>query len=69
MTSDKYVKAAIQNVEAKLKESGQRLPSRCVTPMSSGYRPEVDTSEELTADGRQYFQELVGVLRWAIEIG
>jgi hypothetical protein len=52
-----------------LNTDGQRLPTRCVTPVASGYRPDVDTSEELTAEGRQYFQQLIGVLRWAVEIG
>jgi hypothetical protein len=29
----------------------------------------LETSAELKADGVQYFQELIGVLRWAVEIG
>ena len=52
-----------------LEKKGLRLPSKCLTPLSSGYRPEMDTSPELKADGVQYYQELVGVLRWAVEIG
>lgn len=31
--------------------------------------PELDITPELKADGGQYCQELVGVLRWAVEIG
>ena len=41
MTSEQYVKAAIANVEAKRNESGQCLPTRCVTPMQANYRPEL----------------------------
>jgi hypothetical protein len=69
MSSEQYVKAAIANVETKLDKEGQRLPSRCLTPMKSGYRPEVDTSAELKIDGIRYFQELIGILRWACELG
>jgi hypothetical protein len=69
MSSEGYVKAAIANVEASLDSSGQRLPSRCTTPMRANYRPELDDSSELKIDGVRYFQELIGVLRWAVELG
>ena len=42
MSSEKYVKAAIENIEQMLAESNQRLPTKCRTPLSSGYRPELD---------------------------
>ena len=69
MSSTKYVKAAVANVEEALKQTGDKLPAKCPTPMTSGYRPEVDDTTELSANGLQYFQELIGVLRWACEIG
>ena len=61
--------ASIQSVEATLAEKGNKLPTKCVTPFSSGYRPEVDVSPELGAEGHRYYQELIGMLRWAVEIG
>ena len=69
MSSDKYVKAAIENVEKELQGVNQRLPSKCRTPMAAGYRPERDVSAELTSEGVQRYQELIGVLRWAVELG
>jgi hypothetical protein len=69
MTSEQYVKAAIGNIEATLHESGQRLLSKATTPMQANYQPELDTSAELKLDGIRYYQELIGVLRWAIELG
>ena len=69
MTSDKYVKAAVENVELELLRVNQRLPSRCKTPMTVGYHPERDVSAELTSVGVQRYQELIGVLRWAAELG
>jgi hypothetical protein len=37
MSSEKYIKAAIANVEVKLDKTGQQLPTRCTTPLQSGY--------------------------------
>ena len=69
MSSEQYLKAAITNVENRLSESGQRLPSRCVTPLQANYRPELDSTAELRIDGMRYYQELIGILRWAVELG
>ena len=62
MTSDKYVKAAVENVEQELVRVNQRLPSKCKTPMTAGYHPEREVSAELTSVGVQRYQELIGVL-------
>ena len=37
--------------------------------MKVDYHPSEDISQELTPTGVKYYQELIGVLRWAIEIG
>jgi hypothetical protein len=67
--SEKYCKAAVRNVEEKLAKEGKRLPSKCKTPLPLNYKPELEISAELKADGLQYYQELIGVLRWSCEIG
>jgi hypothetical protein len=69
MSSEKYVKAAVDNVDKKLAEQGLRLQPKCPTPMTSGYRPELDATPELSDSDVRYFQELIGVLRWAVELG
>ena len=69
MASEKYCKAAVTNVEERLGRAGKRLPSKCQAPLTSKYAPEMEVSAELKADGVQYYQELIGVLRWACEIG
>ena len=69
MTSDKYVKVAIENVKLELARVNQQLPSRFKTPMTVGYCPERDVSAELTSVGVQRYQELIGVLRWAAKLG
>ena len=46
MSSEKYVKAAIENVEARLDKSDLRLSSRCDTPMSTSPSHRSSTSSE-----------------------
>ena len=69
MSSDSYCAALVKNVESVLEKKGLRLPNKCVTPLKHGYRPEYDCTGELKKDGLQFYQEIVGSLRWAIEIG
>jgi hypothetical protein len=69
MTSVEYVKAAVDSVEEKLAKEGRKLPSKAKTPTSTSVAPELDDSPELDAEGTQYYQEMMGMLRWAIELG
>ena len=63
MLLEAYCKVAVKNVEQKLSEDGKQLPTKCDTPMKLAYQP------ELKAEGVQYYQELVDVLRWTVELG
>ena len=69
MSSDEYCITAVDNVESVLAGKGLRLPSKCYKPLMANYRPELDDTAELKADGVQWYQELIGMLRWAVEIG
>ena len=73
MSPSKYVREAINNVETycreKLKES-RRLPMKGTQgPWPRDYAIELDTSKELDRDLASYFQSLVGVLHWIVELG
>ena len=69
LSLDKYVRAAQDTVEKSLVDAGKRLPSKCKTLISSRYRPELDTTLEPNAEGLQMYQEMIGMLRWAVELG
>ena len=56
-------------MERELKEVGLRLQTKASTPLASGYRPEIDVTPELDADRQNYYQGLVGILRWTCELG
>ena len=69
MSSSDYLKAAITEIEKVLQEKGQQLPKKATTAMHKSYKPELDSTPELDQANITYFQELIGILRWAIEIG
>ena len=37
--------------------------------MRSTYRPELDVSEELSPSDASYYQSLIGILQWIVELG
>ena len=77
-----YVKQAWENVEKQLQKrihsgdeqfarSGSRnnyLPSS-KSALPSDYHPELDNSPELNAVDLVYYQSLIGILRWIVEMG
>ncbi len=69
LSSDEYVKRSIAEVEMELRRRDKVLPKKVASPMSSGYRPELDASPELKTEKATYFQSVIGVLRWIIELG
>ena len=69
MSSTKYTKKAIAEVERELQKVDKRLPTKVTTPLGSGYRPELDATDELDATRQNYYQGLIGVLRWICELG
>ncbi|KAL7528322.1 hypothetical protein ACHAXR_005938, partial [Thalassiosira sp. AJA248-18] len=67
--SAQYVHAAVDNVETYLKKKGETLPAKAPTPLSTGYRPEIDLTPELGAADASYYHSLIGILRWIVELG
>ena len=69
MSSRHYINKAICCLEVELQKSGQRLVGKPSTPMTPGYRPELDLSPLLEPDQASYFMSLIGILHWANELG
>ena len=44
-------------------------PSKAETPLRTSYRPELDVSPELIPRDSAYYQSLIGILRWIVELG
>ena len=68
-SSTQYVQAAVKNVEEYLSSKGEKLVAKAPTPLSNGYRPEIDMSPELESADASYYHSLIGVLRWMVELG
>ena len=45
------------------------MPCKAETPLTTTYRPELDTSPELNQEDSSYYQSLIGILRWMVELG
>jgi hypothetical protein len=70
MSAWDYVKNAVKNVEDELlKESHEGLTWKADRPYPANYRAETDVSPELDDDLANRYQQLIGVLRWACELG
>jgi hypothetical protein len=69
-SSSQYVQAAVKNVELYLsRQTWWKLPPKAETPMRTSYRPEIDVSPELKPTEASYYQSLIGILRWIVELG
>jgi hypothetical protein len=68
-SSSQYVQAAVKNVETYLEKTGGKLPRKAETPTQTSYRPELDVTPELDSTQAAYYQSLIGVLRWIVELG
>jgi hypothetical protein len=69
MSADTYVKRAVADVVRTLDKVVQRLKTRVMTPMDSEYRPELDATPESDERKANYFQGLIGIFRWIVELG
>jgi hypothetical protein len=66
-----YVKNAIKTVESLFEEDGEGyvLKNRVKNPFPMNYRPELDVSDELGPELLSRYLQLIGICRWAIELG
>ena len=71
MGSQQYVKEAVRNVETWLKGRQCELKSkaRATTVLPVIYRPELDTTAFCNEEDHNFYQQQIGVLRWAVELG
>ena len=56
MSAEKYVRAAVENVEQNLAKYNQILPTCCKTSIMSGYHTETDMSPKPKAEGVTQYQ-------------
>ena len=72
MPSTQYVKNKTRTVEGMLKEDGRTLRNTKASgkqPLTSIYQLEMEQSEELNPELASWYLQLIGILRWAVELG
>jgi Reverse transcriptase (RNA-dependent DNA polymerase) len=69
LSSDDYISNEVKNVELELAKAGKSLSGKIISPMAPSYHPELDTTPTLGPEQLNYYQNLIGVLRWAVELG
>ena len=70
-SSSQYVQTAVKSVEAYLmSEDSQhwKMQNKADTPLTTTYRPELDISDELNEADAAYYQSVIGILRWIVEL-
>ena len=68
----KYVQEAVINFETHLKEQCDRKYSvvrDAANPFAYHYEPEVDISEPLDPKMSSYYQYIIGIMQWMVELG
>ena len=46
-----------------------KMPNKADTALTTTYKPELDISRELNEVDAAYYQSLIGILRWIVELG
>jgi hypothetical protein len=64
-----YIKNSVKKLKNTLASKGLKLRGKAERPMLQDYRPEIDVSPELSPEMTNRFQQLIGILRWASELG
>ena len=64
-----YVKNAVKIVKGMMEEDGYKLKGKADRPYPQNYRPECDVSDELDTKLTRRYMSLIGMLRWAVELG
>ena len=72
ITYNSYVKSDIDTVQRLLVEDVRTLKTGNMPhkrPLPHGYNPELDTTDECDAEYTSRYQQLIGILRWAVDLG
>lgn len=66
-SSSQYVQNAVSNVEDYLSKHGKKLPKQVKSSLTSKYC--LDVTPELDPSRADYYQSLIGILPWIVELG
>ena len=70
-SSSQYVQSAIKNIEeyvGRPENSHLKIPLKAEPPLTMSYRLGLDVLPELMLKDSAYYQSLIGILRWVVEL-
>ena len=65
---DKYIGNVLATMSDKAFKRDMSIPKNCKSPLPSGYQPEIDDTDLVLDDDINWYQGMVGTLRWLVEI-
>jgi hypothetical protein len=68
MSAQTCIKRSITEAKRTLAEVDQRLKPKVTAPIGGKYRAGLDATPELDSEQLTYFQGLIGILRWIVEL-
>ena len=68
-SSSQYVQSTVKKLEDYCDKQGLGMLPKVKSPWPRNYRPEVDVSTELSSIQASYYQSLIGILHWIVELG
>jgi hypothetical protein len=72
MDSKKYVKAALEVIRGFLARDGRELRTskgKHKGPLAINYCPKLDATAHCDEEHASYYQQIIGIFRWAIKLG
>jgi hypothetical protein len=67
--SREYLIESLRVVKSRIEKLGLSLKSKVLTSMPCGYKPELDSTDLLDDDTTILYMQLIGILRWLVELG
>ena len=67
--SQDYVKKAVWMIRAKVEQKGPTLKPKANSVLLTGFKPKLDGSGYIDADGGSFHIQCIGILQWVVEFG
>ena len=68
-SSSQHVHNDVSNVEIYIKNLDMKLPKKAPAPFTSDYRPDIDINPKMNSKKSAYYQSLIVILRYTVELG
>ena len=60
---------AVRVIRSKVEKNGLTLKRKGSSVLPSGFKPELDGSSYVDAEGWSFYMQCIGILRWIVELG